>query len=560
MTQHYVTDPQGIQHIINAPDGATQEEVMKMAPSIIAQANPSSMDDAKASFAGGLERAAAGTAMILPDMLNQAVAGPQELYRGLTGREHDNSPMWQPFVSSEEALQMLPPELRPHDPKTAAGIAAGFMGGLAGGAATMGAGKVVNDTVSPFYGAGKNKILGDLMASKADDPAAAALALKNTSQFVPGSVPVAGVASGDTGLMGLQRGVENLPSSEQLFKDRAIQQTAAQNQELGNVAGNAADITKLTAARDAATAPLYAQAKSQAVDANALQPVLNDLDKRIALAGAQNDSGKLLIALKNKIEAGLPSTQPSATGVLDANGNMITRPAAPTLQQPVIGTYRETRDALNLKGMQPGALGAEVRSNIQPANIALGKALEAQSPSFAQAQTLYKQGSIPIDQIESGQAIKSQVQANSPIPGGQLPISQPKLQQLMENGYVNVEGKKVPLANLTPAQQAGLKAIQSDLNRNIQSTGARVSSTPANELNNLATKSPIMGLISHIPWVKGIAESQNIKLQQALAKAMLENPKAADLLMKSKPRNNQALAQIMMQSGINGALQPGGNQ
>lgn len=523
------------------------------------QAAPSGASDIAPSFAGGIERSVAGTAMILPDMLNQAVAGPQELYRGITGREHDNGPMWQPFYSSEDMLQKLPPELRPHDPQTTAGKIAGFLGGVSGGVAAMGSGKILNDAADPFYNLGKNKIISDLMMSKAENPVQAANAIQNAPEYVKGSIPVAGVASGDVGLMGLQRGAENLPASEQMFKDRAIQQTAAQNDALGKVAGNAADMGKLLKARTDATSPLYEQAKNQQINVDAIKPILDDLNKRIALAGPQNDSGKLLIALKNKIEAGLPNSQPTKTGILDANGNMITRPADPALQQPVIGTYRETRDSLNLKGMQPGALGSEVRSNIQPANVALGKALEAQSPSFAQAQALYKQRSIPIDQLEAGQVIKAQIQGNSPNAAGQLPIVQPKLQQMMENGVVNVDGKEIPISDLSPSQQKGLAGLQSDLNRNTQATGSRVAATPASELNNLATKSPIMALASHIPWIKGGVTSQNQKLQQEIARVMLDNPRAAELLkgapmlLGNKLPTNQALAQMLIQGGINGA-------
>lgn len=542
------------------------------ADSYLSQYEPSSWSDAGASLIGGIERGAASVPFVIPNLINGMVAGPQYLGRGvaenfdkLIGVEpRPRGELWQPFYGSEDALQALPPELRPHDPQTIAGHVAGFAGGLVGGVGALKAGEVAANTALPFYQAGRNKILGELMASKAENPTQAAWNIKTAPEYVPGSVPVAGVASGDIGLMGLQRGVEKLPASEQLFKNRAIQQVSAQNNELGNLAGNAADMAKLVQARDSASAPLYAQAKTQAIDPDAIQPVLSDLDKRIALAGPQNDSGKLLIALKNKIQAGLPNAEPHETGVLDANGNMLTRPADPTLQQPVIGTYRETRDALNLKGMQPGALGSEVRSNISPANVSLGKALEAQSPSFAQAQAIYKQGSMPIDQLEAGQAIKAQIQANSPNADGQLPIIQPKLQQLMENGAVNVDGKEMPLSSLTAQQQQGLKGLQSDLNRNISAMGSRVSPTPSSELNNLAVQSPITKLVSHIPWVKGIVSGKNLQLQQQLAKALLDNPTAAKLLLKTAAPNNEMLAQILMQAGINGSLDgdtaAGGNQ
>lgn len=89
-------------------------------------------EDMLKSAAGGLERGVAALPMILPNTLNQAVAGPQMLYRGLTGGEHDNSPLYQPFYSSEDVLQALPDALKPHTPQTAAGVGVDLASQLSG--------------------------------------------------------------------------------------------------------------------------------------------------------------------------------------------------------------------------------------------------------------------------------------------------------------------------------------------------------------------------------------------------------------------------------------------
>jgi len=104
--------------------------------------------DSVKSLGGGLERGAASTVMVLPNLLNQAVAGPQLLGRGIA-EGVDNligiSPqprgeLWQPFMGSEEVLHKLPPALQPHDATTAAGTAADLAGQLLGG---IGAGKAI---------------------------------------------------------------------------------------------------------------------------------------------------------------------------------------------------------------------------------------------------------------------------------------------------------------------------------------------------------------------------------------------------------------------------------
>lgn len=98
---------------------------------------PEDSNDAIKSYGGGMERGAAATAMALPNLLNEAVAGPQELYRGIRDtiqdNPTDNSPMWQPFYSSSEALKMLPESLQPHEATTTGGKIADFAGQMMGG-------------------------------------------------------------------------------------------------------------------------------------------------------------------------------------------------------------------------------------------------------------------------------------------------------------------------------------------------------------------------------------------------------------------------------------------
>ena len=85
------------------------------------------------------ERIGGGIAMGLPNLVNQAVAGPQYLGRGIAeGVDKvigvDPQPrgdIWQPAYSSEDVLQKLPEPLRPHTPTTAAGQTVDTLGNLA---------------------------------------------------------------------------------------------------------------------------------------------------------------------------------------------------------------------------------------------------------------------------------------------------------------------------------------------------------------------------------------------------------------------------------------------
>lgn len=100
----------------------------------------SSSNDAPLSAIGGLEKGAAAMGMWLPNLMNQAVAGPQYLGRGIASGidklagipEQPRGEVWQPFYSSSDALAALPSSLQPHEPTTPMGVASDIMGQLAG--------------------------------------------------------------------------------------------------------------------------------------------------------------------------------------------------------------------------------------------------------------------------------------------------------------------------------------------------------------------------------------------------------------------------------------------
>lgn len=112
---------------------------------------PSPAIDAAKSLAGGIEKGAAALPMILPNLINQAVAGPQLLGRGIASMadkalgipEQPRGELWKPFYGSEDILSQLPESLQPHVPQTAAGVGTDILGQLAG---NIGAGKTLQAT------------------------------------------------------------------------------------------------------------------------------------------------------------------------------------------------------------------------------------------------------------------------------------------------------------------------------------------------------------------------------------------------------------------------------
>lgn len=112
---------------------------------------PDNSNDAPLSALGGAEKGAAALGMWLPNLVNQMVAGPQLLGRGVASGvdmlagipEQPRGNLWQPFYGSQDALNALPSALQPHEPTTPMGVTTDlmgqFLGLLAGGKAIQGA-------------------------------------------------------------------------------------------------------------------------------------------------------------------------------------------------------------------------------------------------------------------------------------------------------------------------------------------------------------------------------------------------------------------------------------
>lgn len=91
----------------------------------VAAKKPSVTADVVKSGASGLAKGVLlDTAMVLPNLLNEAVAGPQYLYEGVFGEDRKDFKPWQPFFSSSDVAKEIPG--LNYQPKTAEGRATQF--------------------------------------------------------------------------------------------------------------------------------------------------------------------------------------------------------------------------------------------------------------------------------------------------------------------------------------------------------------------------------------------------------------------------------------------------
>jgi hypothetical protein len=146
-------------------------------------------------------------------------------------------------------------------------FAAGLLGGFAPTALEGGLNAVGSLAVRPFTRSGQAQLAANTLYREATNPTQAAANLTSAAPLVPGSLRTAGEASGDTGLLSLEKGVRARNPGP--FGQRISQQNAARQAELAQVGGTPADIATAEQFRDAQTAPMREAAFAAARQARA---------------------------------------------------------------------------------------------------------------------------------------------------------------------------------------------------------------------------------------------------------------------------------------------------
>lgn len=428
-------------------------------------------------------------------------------------------------------------------------VAASLLGSLAVPTA-WGTLKGIGGAFQPFTDSGQNQIVANTLATYANDPTKAAKALENAPEYIKGAPQTAGTASGDYGLVKLEKTMtQNEP-----FTDTLVSQNKARLDALNQVAGTPKDIEAAQAARQAATKPLYDLASTQPINADAVKPVLAQIDTAVAQVGPDSDAGKTLLGMRAKITGALPQTKSTPTGLLDGSGNPImTTQTTPKPLSNMSQIYRETRDVLQKKADDPGAYSATVRGVIQPINDSLGDALEQAHPLFGQAQAQFRQMSTPINQMETMQGIVKSVQnAGQQDAEGNFFLSPAKLGNLIKNGEVNTSYKGwQPLQDaLSPNQYNTLVNVEKDVARSNLPNSPGVKAVGSNTFNNLASANALNratggAINANIPGTGGaqgwLYRNANDAIRTKLVQALQDPKLAAKLLLQGNPNTEEHL-------------------
>lgn len=325
------------------------------------------------------------------------------------------------------------------------------------------------------------------------------------SPVIPGVKYTLAQATGDTGLATTERSLRsNSQSFNGKFAEQAKDNASARLNYFHDMAGTPADVDAMEAARDAKASPAYDKARTQQLNPETIQPVISRIDAAVKEVGSGSDAGKTLLEMKSKINGAMPSMESQATTILDAQGNPISTPKFNNVtQSPLIQIYRETRDNLNKPSQQQGAYGATVKSVIQPINSALGDALEAQSPSFAEGQQTYRDSSPAITAAKYLQ--------NLNLKDAQGNFTLQKVNNAYENTIKlrNTAPTTHPANSLSDAQLAALKNLRDDLR--VESNSNKGMPPGSNTVQQLASTNKLNMLLGKTsPTIAGKISNETI--------------------------------------------------
>lgn len=598
MAKYQITSPDGKAFVVNAPDGATQDQVLEYAKSQWAKSNPS--EPAAVAVEPEFEDPGMGRTLLIGAgrTFDRVGKGMQQLYYGARGNEKELAALKESAAEDDRAYKPLQ-EARPFATGIGESIPSMVIPG--GGAATwtgnalrMGASAAVpamleygdagdrllkgvitggsaaaipalgvvaksaKTFAEPLYSAGRDAIVGrTLNRISGDDAANVIQRLKAAQPLVPGSVPTAAQVARNGGIAAMERSAAGANPSE--FAKRGMEQASARLSALRGIAGDDVAIAAATRAREAATKPSYDAAKAAVYEIDPSMKMTMQtpiMKKAIARAKqlAENNERPFIFST----ETAAPFA--SAGGRQGEVKSQITGQA-----------LQDIKTALDDLLIDPtsGVVGSEAKT-VERVRGRLVDWMEKQNPEFKAARTTYAQMSQPINQMQVGQALLEKLKPALSDYGalgketaanfaGQLRNSE----TLMRNatGFKGIGSLESVMG---PQNMGALNGIAQDLARkaNSENLGRGGGSDTFQKLamQNIAEQSGmprLMGGLLDLPVVsraaKWVYRDSDEAAQKVISDAMLDPKKAAQLMEqvdKGILQNSPKLKQALLQSGM----------
>lgn len=422
----------------------------------------------------------------------------------------------------------------------------GAYGALVGGAipivtTAVGAAK---DAVAPFTQRGREAIVGRFLQKQALDPARIAAA--DAAEIIPGSQPTLGQASGDYGVLSLERGLRNTNPAD--FAARESANNAARNRALDAIAGQPEDIIAAKTVRQEAASPLYDKAKAVLVSGDdALKDIASRPSFKNAFARAQklaSERGESLVIGKDIPKSAVDSS------ILDSQGAPISKEAAAQSAQFTGKGLHYIKMALDdlLDSSPTSGIGKNEIAAINSTKNDLLGWLDNKIPEYGAARVKYAELSRPIEQMETLQNLKGRVMTSVPDPQtGYDYLSQAKISNVFQKNAGEMA------KTLSPQQFKVMESLTRDLDRSAAINAPNIRALGSDTAQNLATKNMLSNIVGDnlannsavqtitrpVAWAYKIPEE---KMRDLLVEAMLNPSRAKEIVEAVKSSKLSGLA------------------
>lgn len=568
MATYQITSPDGQIYKINAPDDASQDQVMAYAQKSFKMAKAPEQKkydptEGMSSFergAAGVGKAFTDTAQGIGQMLglvsrddvaekrktdaalmkttggkvgdflgNVATTIPLAFVPGANTMKGaaligSATGLMQPSESTSETLQ-----------NTALGGAAGA-GGLALGRGAAAAYQGATGLVRPMTQKGQQEIASEVLQASATDAGRAAQTARNARPLLPGSTPTLGQVANDPGLAQLERTLLNNPETAGPLAKRYAEQQAARNTAIAGVAGTPEHRAAIEQGRSIFAGEDYGKAMAQGIDqdmAKALQPQIDSLMKRPSIQSAKMIA-KGLAAENDKTLTNFGSVE-GMDWLKKALDNQISAAKKP--------------------GSSIG--DAQLRALTQTKNDLMAT-LEQIAPAYKEANDNFAKMSKQVNAMDVASQLQDKLYKDAQWGGGKEMAASYKneLAKALES-IKKQTGQDRALSDVMPtADIATLEAIAKDLTRKeaAQNLGRAVGSPTMqnmmgqNLINRIAGPLGMPQSFSQNVIANGIArpydfvmKSAQPRIQGLLAEAVADPKKAAELLAMVQKQSKAGL-------------------
>lgn len=476
--------------------------------------------------------------------------------------------------------------------------------------------KLGQAAIQPLYESGRNQILANVLRNVIPDDRVGGIVERLTAArpLVPGSMPTAAEVAESGGIAALQRsGAAAFPEP---YTQRGLEQNAARVQALRGIAGDEASLAAAQQARETTTRPLYRQAEQSTAEVDStrvvnlidrltakntgrpqlvkeLNQVRETLFESYPVAQRGSDAWKELdTALTKRMSDADSSAVRTARTVMDRirKGSIDAEEGLAQLKDVKV-TSKTASDAIDYAKAQLKTPDYVLRQ--KPENIissiggikdilattenpllkrelltvkrALENQLKKVEPAFKEAEQNFAQLSQPINQMQIGQDLLNKMQPALSDFGALGSETAAKYAAALRNSEQTAKAatgfKGATLERtMTPEQMNTLTSVAQDLARktNAQNLGRGPGSDTFQKLAmaNMAQQAGLPIGLLELPVVGRamgfMYKNADEKMQEALAKVLLDPQATAKLIAQAKPADRSRL----MADALRGTLTP----